>query len=421
MNDTLSIIPYYGGKSHMAKFIADNLNYDSSQLYIEPFGGACRVLLNKPPHAEEIYSDYGDGISTIIKMLADKNTAQDFIYELAKTEYSEQEFLKQQEIYDECENGVLSGTSDRLTRCYKKLFIRYNMLKESAHNYQAEELMCNEKILDQLFSYIKKEPTDEKNKILREIIKYSSFYQAANKVNKEYDYFERFRDFFHKQHVTQKSEIITQPFYSDMELAVATYVVFMQSRDAMGKTWSASKFKSTEAYRKQMERLFECAERLKSVEIKPELVADQFISSFTIENGEISKRMSDCIKDSQVMMYCDPSYIDPIQEEKLLTRYNINVNTVSNVNEAIKQRAGKQLPKNLGSIYAMSFNYEDQEEFLNSICDAQCKIMVSNYNLQLYNKYLNENTGWRKLYFETTTGVGGRKDNKRLEVLWYNY
>ena len=45
---TLSIAPYFGGKARMAHFIADRLDYANSDIFVTPFGGMCRVLLNKP-------------------------------------------------------------------------------------------------------------------------------------------------------------------------------------------------------------------------------------------------------------------------------------------------------------------------------------------------------------------------------------
>ena len=79
------------------------------------------------------------------------------------------------------------------------------------------------------------------------------------------------------------------------------------------------------------------------------------------------------------------------------------------------------MPTNLGKVYARSFGYQQQEQFLRGIQNARAHIMVSNYDLQLYNKYLNPSTGWKREEFETTTGVGGKRNNKRTEVIWYNY
>ena len=86
-----------------------------------------------------------------------------------------------------------------------------------------------------------------------------------------------------------------------------------------------------------------------------------------------------------------------------------------------KMYDGRKWPKNLGEIYARSFGYVDQERFLQCIQNAKCSMMVSNYDLALYNKYLNERTGWRREEFITTTSVGGKMDNSRTEVIWYNY
>lgn len=128
--------------------------------------------------------------------------------------------------------------------------------------------------------------------------------------------------------------------------------------------------------------------------------------------------MSGWLREPRVMMYCDPSYISPESERKLLA--GIDVEAVNSLSDAIKEKKEK-MPQNLGSTYAYSFEYDMQEKFVKSIQDAKCKMLVSNYDLVLYNKYLNEDTRWRKEVFQTTTGAGGKKDNKRTEVIWYNY
>lgn len=62
MNRVLSPFSFYGGKAKMSSLIVDMLDYNNTDIYIEPFGGACRVLLNKPRHREEIYNDFGAGL-----------------------------------------------------------------------------------------------------------------------------------------------------------------------------------------------------------------------------------------------------------------------------------------------------------------------------------------------------------------------
>ena len=91
---TLSIMPYYGGKARMAHFIAEHINYDDSDIFVTPFGGACRVLLNKTPHRTECYNDYGSGLCELMKILSSLESATDFIHKLLGTEFSKDEFDK---------------------------------------------------------------------------------------------------------------------------------------------------------------------------------------------------------------------------------------------------------------------------------------------------------------------------------------
>lgn len=93
------------------------------------------------------------------------------------------------------------------------------------------------------------------------------------------------------------------------------------------------------------------------------------------------------------------------------------------MSEAIRQAwDGKKMPSNLGKCYTRSFGYEEQEKFLQAIQYADCKMLICNYDLALYDKYLNEETGWTKEVYPTTTSASGTSgNNERLECIWYNY
>ena len=67
-----------------------------------------------------------------------------------------------------------------------------------------------------------------------------------------------------------------------------------------------------------------------------------------------------------VMLYLDPSYLD-INEEY----------------------------KNLGEIYKCSYDYIEHEKLLKELTqpDTKAKILISNYNVDLYNNYLS---GWKR-------------------------
>ena len=99
----------------MARFIADKLNYDDSHIYIEPFGGACRTLLNKPRHRTEIYNDYGEGVCAVISMLSDPKLSDEFIHGLYETEYSKEQFDWAKDIFDKAETDVLVQFGNALT------------------------------------------------------------------------------------------------------------------------------------------------------------------------------------------------------------------------------------------------------------------------------------------------------------------
>ena len=94
------------------------------------------------------------------------------------------------------------------------------------------------------------------------------------------------------------------------------------------------------------------------------------------------------------------------------------------VSDAIEKAwAGQKMPKNLGSCYARSFGYREQEQFLKGIQNARCKMLVCNYDLQLYDRYLTPEKGWYKEMYLTKTTVSNSstKSKERLEVIWRNY
>ena len=76
-------------------------------------------------------------------------------------------------------------------------------------------------------------------------------------------------------------------------------------------------------------------------------------------------------------------------KDKMCIRDRIDVEHGAWVSDAIEKAwAGQKMPKNLGSCYARSFGYREQEQFLKGIQNARCKMLVCNYDLQLYDRYL---------------------------------
>lgn len=433
--DTLSIAPYYGGKGRMAHFIADRLNYDDTDIFVTPFGGMCRVLLNKPRHKVECYNDYSSGLTALMRILSDPVQSIEFIHRLEdETVYSEEEFDKQKAIFDNAENDLEQQENEVLRR----LLIE----KEIVTPYNARNFL-DEILYQALHPNLPKNKDKAKNKKLARKISNTvdkTIQNATLKLQQQLKEDEEFREKFQlhlenliiayraktEHGIIERTADIDEDVNDEMELAIATYVVFQQSRDGMGQTWSAEKFKTNDQYRRQIVKLFDCAERLEGVEVFQIDAIDFFRRMMFVDVytplGEIPPQfrvLNEWINNPRVMMYCDPSYISVESEKKLLE--GIDVDKTPRLSEAIKKKYRDKMPTNLGKVYAMSFGYDDQEKFLRCIQKAKCRILVSNYDLQLYNKYLNEDTGWHREEFHTTTGVGGKKDNKRVEVIWYNY
>lgn len=418
--NTLSIAPYFGGKGRMAHFIADRLNYDDSDIFVTPFGGMCRVLLNKPRHRVECYNDYSSGLTALMRILSDPVRSVEFIHRLDdETSYSEEEFNRQKIIFDSAEKDLEEQAKDHIRQLLisEKIVEPRNVRRLT--NIILQQTGEVEEKKDEVSSVVHK-GLEKLQERLRKDKEFSEVFQSylanwieAYRVKKD-------------DGILMRSSDLGQ-YVSDIDLAIATYVVFSQSRDGMGQAWSGQKFDSNDQYKKRIVNLFDCAERLEGVEIFQIDAVDFFRRMMFVDVGtpldDVPPQfsiMNEWINNPRVMMYCDPSYISVSSEEKLLE--DIDIDNVDSLWSAIKEKyKGKKEPKNLGEIYSMSFGYDEQEKFLRCIQNARCKILVSNYDLKLYNKYLNESTGWRREEFHTSTSVGRKKDNKRVEVIWYNY
>lgn len=77
----------HGGKFHLRHFLLNHLPKNYTK-YVEGFGGACSLLLNKPQSEYEIYNDLDPGIVSIIRELQNP----EFIKEVQNTEYNESVF-----------------------------------------------------------------------------------------------------------------------------------------------------------------------------------------------------------------------------------------------------------------------------------------------------------------------------------------
>lgn len=437
---TLSIAPYYGGKGRIAHFLTDRFDYKNTEIYVSAFGGMCRDLLNKPRHKYEIYNDFNVGLCTLMHVLSKPDTAKEMIKQLYyETEFSRDCFDKFKAIYDRTEMDIVEwekrGLVNLICSClqqpqkgrdnrkaiaeevFDKLLYesgRNNLLPVNQHKRRIDPAV----VLDAYEHFLKCIHTDKRIEEATD-----AHFENIDKI------------------VDMKQDGIIPPSgadlddFSDIELAMATFIVFTMSYYGQGRNFNSRRFKSQEEYKQRVLRLHECAERMEGVYV----ANTDTMSFFTNVLGEkvktnINGKVRDKYKiicpwlyNPNVMMYCDPSYISPDDEQELLK--GIDLENAEILSDAIEKKYGNNqvgkygncMPKNLGSVYSCSFGYEEQEEFLELIHDATCKLMVSNYDLVLYNKYLNEKNGWQRREIETFTAIGGKAGNKRKEVIWFNY
>ena len=81
-------VKWHGGKYYLARRIVEH--FPPHHTYLEPFGGAASVLLNKPPSLVEVYNDLDGRITRLLRVLRDHG--EEFRRQLSLTPYSEIEF-----------------------------------------------------------------------------------------------------------------------------------------------------------------------------------------------------------------------------------------------------------------------------------------------------------------------------------------
>ncbi len=86
---TSPAIRYHGAKFRIAPWIVSHLPPHST--YVEPFGGAAGVLLNKPRSYAEIYNDLDDDVVNLFQVLRSER-APELLASLRSTPFARAEF-----------------------------------------------------------------------------------------------------------------------------------------------------------------------------------------------------------------------------------------------------------------------------------------------------------------------------------------
>lgn len=85
------VLIYQGGKYRIAPWVISY--FPPHDIYLEPYGGAAGILMNKPRSNTEIYNDLDSNILNVFRVLQDREKAKELEYRLRYTPYSRDEWL----------------------------------------------------------------------------------------------------------------------------------------------------------------------------------------------------------------------------------------------------------------------------------------------------------------------------------------
>lgn len=84
------VLRYHGGKWRLARWIMGF--FPPHRIYVEPFGGAASVLIQKPRTYAEVYNDLDGEVVNVFRVLRDPETAQQLEQLLRLTPFARDEF-----------------------------------------------------------------------------------------------------------------------------------------------------------------------------------------------------------------------------------------------------------------------------------------------------------------------------------------
>lgn len=90
MSIAAPVIRYHGGKFRLATWVLDH--FPPHKCYVEPFGGAAGVLIQKPRAYAEVYNDLDGDIVNLFRVLQGEASSQRLIELLNLTPYARAEF-----------------------------------------------------------------------------------------------------------------------------------------------------------------------------------------------------------------------------------------------------------------------------------------------------------------------------------------
>jgi len=93
------VMRYHGGKFRLAEWVISF--FPEHNCYVEPFGGAAGVLINKPRSYAEVYNDLDGEIVNVFRVLRDQVMSERLIEKCILTPFSRDEFIASYESSDD--------------------------------------------------------------------------------------------------------------------------------------------------------------------------------------------------------------------------------------------------------------------------------------------------------------------------------
>ncbi|MBW7903815.1 MAG: DNA adenine methylase [Rhodocyclaceae bacterium] len=90
MTPTTPVIRYHGGKFRLAPWVMRH--FPPHRIYVEPFGGAAGVLIQKPRAFSEVYNDLDDEMTNLFRVMQDPDQRGRLVELLVFTPYARAEF-----------------------------------------------------------------------------------------------------------------------------------------------------------------------------------------------------------------------------------------------------------------------------------------------------------------------------------------
>lgn len=84
------LMRYFGGKWKIAPWIISH--FPEHAIYVEPFGGAASVLLQKPPIFREVYNDLSGDVVNLFRVIQDRQRYAELFHRLRFTPFARAEY-----------------------------------------------------------------------------------------------------------------------------------------------------------------------------------------------------------------------------------------------------------------------------------------------------------------------------------------